>query len=147
VGALSIKYGTYKSRPHSGLDLQVKVLKPFQVVPFSVGSGWGAYRAVTWVRFRAKKEQLKRIFKVVPEKWLKSRPESGLDCLMCAGFRPSGNAGPASPVIELLADPTSPHRGSKSSCSNTWVCTTGRRIPASASRNQGPDKRDLITRR
>ena len=33
---------------------------------------------------RATREQLKRLSSLSPEKWLKPRPETGLDCLICA---------------------------------------------------------------
>jgi len=39
---------------------------------------------------------------------------------------------------------TSPQKRSKPSVSIALICTTGRRIPASASTHQGPGKGDLI---
>jgi len=37
-------------------------------------------------RYRVRREHLEKVLNVLPRKWLKSRPESGLDWLMCAEF-------------------------------------------------------------
>ena len=45
-------------------------------------------------RFRVRREQLKRVQRTFPEKWLKSRPKSGLDRVLCVEFarqRPPAN--------------------------------------------------------
>jgi len=38
--------------------------------------------------------RLKTFQRLSPEKWLKPRPEPGLDCLICAEFTPDGMQGP-----------------------------------------------------
>jgi len=43
-------------------------------------------RVFVQVRFRAKIKQLESVHGLLPEKWFKPRPESGLECLMFAIF-------------------------------------------------------------
>ena len=44
---------------------------------------------------RAKREQLKRFRRLLAETWLKPRPESGLDCLICAELTRAPNPVPS----------------------------------------------------
>jgi len=43
-------------------------------------------RELLCFRFRAQRGQLKRFYRLSPEQWLEPRPESGIDCLICAEF-------------------------------------------------------------
>ena len=41
-------------------------------------------------RYRARREHLEKVSNVLPRKWLTPRPETGVDCLVCAEFARQG---------------------------------------------------------
>ena len=76
-----------QSRPDSGLGIQIKVAKIFQGVAFLLGArrreACGGGRQPSNL---SRKQQLKTFEQLPSEKWLKLRPDYGLDRLMCAEF-------------------------------------------------------------